>query len=152
MPSVIRSTLRCSTSGWEVAGSSGCIGECLEGLHDTPPPTVVAELALPFERGQDWVRAVRYLTQAAEHSARRFANREALAYLSRALALVHRLPASEQVATRVGLLLRQVLARSAMDDLGGAIEDLKLVLACARERQDKRLEVNTLVEISRIAR
>jgi tetratricopeptide (TPR) repeat protein len=47
------------------------IGECLEGLYDTPPPTVVAELALHFERGQDWVRAVRYLAQAAEHSARR---------------------------------------------------------------------------------
>ncbi|MGH8625999.1 MAG: hypothetical protein ACREYC_12265, partial [Gammaproteobacteria bacterium] len=93
-----------------------------------------------------------YLDQAAENAARRYANREAVAYLSRALALVHRLAPSEQVERRIGLLLRRVLVRSAMDDLGGAIADLKAVLGCARKRGDKRLEINTLVEISRMAR
>ncbi|MGH8532358.1 MAG: AAA family ATPase, partial [Gammaproteobacteria bacterium] len=113
---------------------------------------VAAELADHFERGCDYPRALRYLAQAAENAARRYANREALAYLSRALALVRRLPASEQVETRIGLLRRRVLVRSAMDDLQGAIADLKLALGCAREKRDKRLEINTLVEISRIAR
>ncbi|MGH8655352.1 MAG: hypothetical protein ACREYE_25700, partial [Gammaproteobacteria bacterium] len=113
---------------------------------------VAAELADHFERGCDYPRALRYLAQAAKNAARRYANREALAYLNRALALVDRLPPSEQVETRIGLLLRRVRVRSAIDDLDGAIADLKLVLNCARERQDKRLEVNTLVDISRIAR
>jgi tetratricopeptide (TPR) repeat protein len=121
-------------------------------LHDTPPPTVVAELALHFERGQDWVRAVRYLAQAAEHSARRFANREALAYLSRALALVNRLPPAEQEGTRVGLLQQRAHVHSVMDDLDGATEDLKRVLQSGRERNDQALVVKTLIEISRIAR
>ncbi|MGH8491291.1 MAG: hypothetical protein ACREXS_21120, partial [Gammaproteobacteria bacterium] len=112
---------------------------------------VAAELADHFERGCEYARAVRYLDQAAQNAARHYANREGVAYLSRALGLVHRLPPSEQVETRIGLLRRRALVCSAMNDLEAAIADLKVVLNCARERQDKRLEVNSLVDISRTA-
>ena len=129
-----------------------CLAERLAAAYGEQSHGVAAELADHFERGCDYARAVRYLDQAAENAARRYANREAAAYLSRAVALVHRLPEAAQVETQIGLLLRRVLVHSAVDDLGGAIADLKLVLSCASEKGDKRLEVNTLVEISRIAR
>jgi DNA-binding winged helix-turn-helix (wHTH) protein/tetratricopeptide (TPR) repeat protein len=128
------------------------LGERLAAGYGEHSHGVAAELADHFEQGCDYARALRYLSQAAENAARRYANREAVAYLSRALVLVDRLPPSEQVERRIGLLLRRVPVRGAMDDLESAIEDLKLVLGCARERQDKRLEINTLVEISRMAR
>ncbi|MGH8570845.1 MAG: transcriptional regulator, partial [Gammaproteobacteria bacterium] len=95
---------------------------------------VAAELADHFERGCDYGRAVRYLGEAAENAARRYANREAVAYLSRALALVHRLRPAEQEGTRVGLLQRRAHVWSVMDDLDSAIADLKLVLRSGRER------------------
>ncbi len=113
---------------------------------------VAAELADHFERGCDYARAVRYLDQAAENAARRYANREAVAYLSRALALVERLPLAEQEGTRVSLLQRRAHVRSVMDDLDSAIEDLKLVLRSGRERNCRELVVKTLVQISRLAR
>ncbi|MGH8515051.1 MAG: transcriptional regulator, partial [Gammaproteobacteria bacterium] len=113
---------------------------------------VAAELADHFERGCDYARAVRYLGQAAENAARRYANREAVAYLSRALALVERLPPAEQEGTRVGLLQRRAHVWSVMDDLDSAIADLKLVLRSGRERNDQEFVVKTLVQISRFAR
>ncbi|MGH8614157.1 MAG: hypothetical protein ACREYF_19540 [Gammaproteobacteria bacterium] len=51
------------------------------------------------------------------------------------------MPEAAQVETQIGLLLRRVLVHSAADDLEGAIADLKLALSCAREKDDRRLEV-----------
>ena len=45
------------------------IGECLERLHGEKDIRYAAELALHFEKGWDWIRAVRYLTQAAANAA-----------------------------------------------------------------------------------
>ncbi len=129
-----------------------CLAERLAGAYGEHSHGVAAELADHFERGCDYAKAMRYLSQAAENAAGHYANREAVAYLSQALALVQRLPPSEQFETKIGLLLRRALVHSAMDDLAGAIEDLKAVLGCAREKGDRRLEVNMLMEISRIAR
>jgi tetratricopeptide (TPR) repeat protein len=126
------------------------IGECLEGLYDTPPPTVVAELALHFEGGQDWVRAVYYLRQAAEHSARRFANPEALAYLERALGLVQHLPAEQQTKARSGLLRQLATVQRSMTDMRGALASLEEMLRVARAANDRRMEVVALIDLSRI--
>jgi hypothetical protein len=129
-----------------------CLAERLAQAYGEQSHGVAAELADHFERGCDYARAVRYLALAAENAARRYANHEAVAYLSRALGLIDRLPAAEQAKTRISLLQRRVLVYAAMDDLAGALEDFKVVLACAREKGDKQLEVNTLVEMSRMAR
>jgi predicted ATPase len=125
------------------------IGECLEGLYDTPPPTVVAELALHFERGQDWVRAVRYLAQAAEHSARRFANPEALAYLERALGLLQHLPAEQQMKARSELLRQLATVQRSMTDMRGVLASLEEMLRVARAANDRRMEVVALIDLSR---
>src|SRR5918992_4976299 len=128
------------------------IGECLEGLHDTPPPTVVAELDLHFEGGRDWVRAVHYLRQAAKHSAHRFANPEALAYLERALGRVQHLPAEQQTKARSELLRQSAMVQRSMTDMRGALASLEEMLRVASAANDQCTEVVALVEISRIAR
>src|SRR5919106_990084 len=126
------------------------IGECLEGLHDTPPPPGVAELALHFERGQDWVRAVHYLRQAAEHSARRFANPEALAYLERALGRVQHLPAEQEMKARSELLRQLATVQRSMTDMRGALASLEEMLRVARVANDLPTEVVALIDLSRV--
>ena len=51
-----------------------------------------AELAVHFERGRDYPRAIQYLQQAGEASAQRSAHQEAIGHLSRGLALLKTLP------------------------------------------------------------
>jgi predicted ATPase/DNA-binding winged helix-turn-helix (wHTH) protein len=105
------------------------IGECLERLHGEKDLRYAAELALHFEKGWDWIRAVRYLTQAAANAAQRFANRQAYDYLVRALGLVEHLPAAQQVAKRIDLLKQSSAIRRSMGDMAGAKADLEDMLA-----------------------
>ena len=81
-------------------------------------------LALHFELGRDFPKALRYLGLAAESSARRFSTREAAGYLTRALELVPMLPAGAQVETRLKLLLQRAWIWRAGGDFVRAIEDL----------------------------
>src|SRR5205823_9161023 len=53
---------------------------------------IAAELAVHFERGQDYRRAVQYLGQAAENALRRSAHREAIMHLTKGLELLKALP------------------------------------------------------------
>ena len=53
---------------------------------------IAAELALHFEHGRDYHRAVQYLQQAAQTADQRQAHREAIQYLQRALALLQTMP------------------------------------------------------------
>ena len=77
---------------------------------------MASALALHFELGHDFPKAVRYLGLAAESSARRFSTREAASYLTRALELVPILPADVQAATRLKLLLQRAWAWRAGGD------------------------------------
>ncbi len=126
------------------------IGECLEDLYDTPPPSLAAALALHFEHGRDWARAVRYLRQAAEHSARRFANPEALTYLERALGLVQHLPAEQHAKTQTELLREAALFQRSMSDMRGALASLETMLRVASAANDRRTEVVALIDLSRV--
>ena len=60
------------------------MGESLERGYGVRAPEVASVLALHFELGHDFAKAMRYLGLAAESSARRFSTREAVSYLSRA--------------------------------------------------------------------
>lgn len=57
---------------------------------------IAAELAVHFERGRDYRRAVPYLQQAAETALRRYAYPEAIAHLTRGLELLSTLPDSPE--------------------------------------------------------
>jgi DNA-binding winged helix-turn-helix (wHTH) protein/tetratricopeptide (TPR) repeat protein len=63
-----------------------------------------AGLAMHFEMGRDWPRAVTYLRHAANAAARQYAHREAAHYLSRALSAVERLPEAERAEHELDVL------------------------------------------------
>jgi predicted ATPase/DNA-binding winged helix-turn-helix (wHTH) protein len=68
------------------------IGEREEAAYGARAEEVAAELAVHFERGRDYRRAVRYLERAAESAARRSAHQEAIDHLTKGLALLSTLP------------------------------------------------------------
>ncbi len=107
-------------------------------------------LALHFEEGRNFAKAVRFLSEAAESSVKRFGNREAEIYLTRALGLVDRLPAEEQSGVRTRLLQQRGWVRRSAGDIAGATEDLKNMISCASDGGLLMLEVNGLLHLSRL--
>jgi len=72
------------------------IGEQGEVLYGESAGEIAAELAMHFERGRDYDRAVRYLQRAAAVAQRLYANEDALNLLSRGLVLLQYLPPGEK--------------------------------------------------------
>jgi DNA-binding winged helix-turn-helix (wHTH) protein/tetratricopeptide (TPR) repeat protein len=125
------------------------VGESLERGYGTRAPEVASALALHFELGHDFPKAVRYLGLAAESSARRFSTREAASYLTRALGLVAHLPADVQAPTRLKLLLQRAWAWRAGGDFVRSLEDLTAMVAHAVETGHLQEEVAGLIDLSR---
>jgi tetratricopeptide (TPR) repeat protein len=68
------------------------IGERVEQSYGERAREIAAELAVHFEQGRDYGRAVRYLQQAGENAVRRSAHHEAVALLAKGLELLKTLP------------------------------------------------------------
>jgi predicted ATPase len=68
------------------------IGEREEAAFGAQASEIAAELAMHFERGRDYRRAVYYLQQAGENAIRRSAHVEAVSLLTKGLELLKALP------------------------------------------------------------
>jgi DNA-binding winged helix-turn-helix (wHTH) protein/predicted ATPase len=68
------------------------IGERIEAVYGTHAREIAVELAVHFEQGQDYPRAVQYLEQAAQNALQRSAHRETIQHLTKALELLKTLP------------------------------------------------------------
>ncbi|MCI0598354.1 MAG: AAA family ATPase [Beijerinckiaceae bacterium] len=125
------------------------LGERLEEGYGGKSPEIAAALALHFEEGHDFPKAISYLAQAAEKSLQRFSTSEAAAYLTRALNLVDRLPSDQQPASQVMLLHRRAWARRSAGDFRGSIEDLQMMVSRASAAAELRQEIYGLLDLSR---
>ncbi len=108
------------------------IGEWGEGAFSARVKDPAAELAMHFERGQDYPRAIEYLTQAAANAMRRRAPHEAVVLLGRSLTLLKSLPdspgrAQDELARLVAIGVPLLMTR------GYAAEDVERTYARARE-------------------
>src|SRR5262245_19329763 len=120
------------------------IGERGEEVYGERAGEVAAELAMHFEQGRDYRRAVKHLRQAAQNHFLRYANREAIAYLSHALELVEHWPEAERAEARIPTLEQSGLARLAMGDMAGAAADFGTLGGCAHEKGRMEDEVKAL--------
>ena len=68
------------------------IGMRQEAGHAEQTRQIAAELAIHFERGRDYPRAIQYLHQAGEASSQRSAHQEAIVHLTNGLELLKTLP------------------------------------------------------------
>ena len=80
------------------------IGEEMETLFSNRLSEAAPELAHHFEHASDWQRAVKYFSVAAETARRRFASREAMASLQRALELSSKLPEEKRAVSEIEIL------------------------------------------------
>jgi DNA-binding winged helix-turn-helix (wHTH) protein/predicted ATPase len=80
------------------------LGLRLEAAWGGRAGELAAELAMHFEQGRDWPRAVACLRQAADAATRQYAHREAVTYLRRALAALERLPAARRAEHELAVL------------------------------------------------
>ncbi|HYN50577.1 MAG TPA: hypothetical protein VES62_06600, partial [Thermoleophilaceae bacterium] len=78
--------------------------ERLEQVFAAALDEVTPDLALHFEKGADWPRAVKYLRRAADVAASRYALEEARANLQHALELASRLPLAERAPAETEIL------------------------------------------------
>jgi DNA-binding winged helix-turn-helix (wHTH) protein len=110
---------------------------------------IAAQLAHHFTEGREFIKAVLYLTLAAQNSARRFSNPEAMNYLTNALDLLDRSSGKDHSLLRAGLLQRRGWIRRAVDDLSGSFQDLNDMVASAAAGGHLQMEVLGLLDLSR---
>ncbi len=107
------------------------LGQRQEQAYGERAREVAAELALHFERGRDYSRAIRYLQQAGENAIRRSAHQEAISLLTRGLELLKTLPDTPE-HTRRELTLQVTLGESLIATSGPGAPEVGRVYTGAR--------------------
>jgi predicted ATPase len=82
------------------------IGERKERTYGDRAREIAAELALHFEQGRDYQRAIQYLQRAGENAVRRSANQEAITHLTKGVELLKTLPDTPERTQQELRLLR----------------------------------------------
>jgi len=108
------------------------IGEYKETARPGREGESAAELAVHFEQGRDYRRAVRYLEHAARNASQRWAHVEAIGHLTKGLALLQVLPATSERAQQE-LALQIALGAALMATKGYAAPEVESAYARARE-------------------
>jgi DNA-binding winged helix-turn-helix (wHTH) protein/predicted ATPase len=107
------------------------VGDTQESAWGVRAVDIAAELAVHFEEGRDFARAVRYLQYAAESARLRSAFREARVHYERALALLGRLPEGEERIERE-LNLRMGIGAAIMATSGFGAPEVEAAYSTAR--------------------
>ncbi|HEV8713035.1 MAG TPA: hypothetical protein VGX03_09430 [Candidatus Binatia bacterium] len=108
------------------------IGEREEAGYGKRAEEIAAVLAVHFERGRDYRRAVQYLRQAGETAIRRSAHQEAINLLTKGLELLERLPDTSERAQQE-LSLQIALGASLIAAKGYAAAEVEHAYTRARE-------------------
>ena len=108
------------------------IGEREEAGYGERAGEIAAELAVHFERGRDYRRAVRYREQAGENAIQRSAHVEAIRHLTKALELLKTLPDTPE-RTRQELTLQTALGVPLVATKGYAAPEVGEAYTRARE-------------------
>ena len=124
------------------------IGQRLLGHYQDQSARIAASLAVHFERGRDFERAVDYLITAADNATHAYANTEADALYSRALALVNRLDGAVQAKTQITILGKRGETRLTRSQFSDAAEDFSQLVEQARSRDDAASEFSGLTSLT----
>lgn len=123
------------------------IGERLETSYFGKHHKDASELAHHFEEGCDWARAVKYLRLAAESAKRRYANREAIIILRRALQLCTKLRESERALCEIEVLELLGMIHAGDYDLR-AIESFEAMASRAADHGLVDIEARALIGLA----
>lgn len=108
------------------------IGDLLERFYADKSAQIAAQLAMHFERAREFNRAIKYLVQVGDNSARVHATVEAIEHYSRALELVAKLSAADSVAVSASLLIKRGTMNLNCSRFDEAIADFERAIELAR--------------------
>jgi DNA-binding winged helix-turn-helix (wHTH) protein/tetratricopeptide (TPR) repeat protein len=109
------------------------LAEGLEGLRPTVEPEMAAEIALHFEEGCEYERAVKYLLLAAHNASRRYAHAQAILVLERARELVTKVETSRRQELDLHILERIGNAYHALGDIERSVSTYRGLATQAAE-------------------
>ena len=107
-----------------------------------------AGLADHFERGGDWLRAIKYLQVAADTAGRRFEPRQAAEILEHALELVKKLPEAERTVREIEILEKLATIYVVLVDNIHAIESYEALAIRAAHEGLINEEVRALIDMA----
>ncbi len=119
-------------------------GESIEKHYGEQSPRVAAQLAVHFERGREFARAIDNLIHAGDTAATRCANTQALEYFTRGMELVERLPEGDRAARRIQLHRKRTIAQMSLSRFPDAEQECESALAEARAIGDEIQQVHML--------
>lgn len=122
------------------------LGLHLENAYLGHSAEIANKLAVHFEIGRDYPRAVRYLQETAETAARRGANREAILTLNKARQLLTKLPQTDD-RDRQEIALLLLLAPAITASQGNATPEIEACYLRARELCNKLGEKTELFRV-----
>src|SRR3989442_14940 len=122
----------------------GQAGEQLLRHYGKQAPRIAPQLAMHFERGRDFARAVEYLIHAGDNATKLYANAEAAEHYSHALDLIERLPADEQSAKLLALYQKRGTVNLALSRFPQAVSDFEKMLEQARTLDSREQESTAL--------
>jgi serine/threonine protein kinase/tetratricopeptide (TPR) repeat protein len=98
-------------------------GERLVKHYGKRAPQIATQLALHFERGRDFPRAIEYLIHAGDNATKLYANAEAADHYTRAVGLVEKLPDEAQTETLVTLFQKRGAVNMALSRFADSVDD-----------------------------
>ncbi len=107
-------------------------GERLAQHYGNRSPHIATQLALHFERGRDFPRAVEYLVHAGDNASKLYGYAEAEKHYTRALDLTEKLPANEQTKWLLTLYHKRGTVNHALSRFPKAVADFTGMLEQAR--------------------
>jgi serine/threonine protein kinase/tetratricopeptide (TPR) repeat protein len=115
-------------------------GEHLLGHFGKRAPQIATQLAIHFERGRDFTRAVEYLIHAGDHAAKLYGYAEAEKHYSQALQLVEKLPAEAQAENLCALYHKRGTVNHAVGNFTQAANDFTKMLDQAQALNSLELQ------------
>ncbi len=103
-------------------------GEIVARHYGKRAPQVAAQLALHFERGREFPRAVEFLLHAGDNATMLYANAEAVEHYTRALSLTAKLPEEAQSGNRATLYAKRGACNMALSSFDQSIDDYRRML------------------------
>lgn len=115
-------------------------GDLLEQHYSPKASLIAAQLAMHFELGRDFKRAIHYLIEVGNNAAKVHAILEAISHFTTAINLVDKLPRSEHDNSLMPLFTKRGRASLACGNFNPAIADFERAVDLARTNGDVETE------------
>ncbi|CAN5680712.1 hypothetical protein BH20ACI3_BH20ACI3_11140 [soil metagenome] len=115
-------------------------GEQLAQHYGKHAPQIATQLAIHFERGRHFERAVEFLIHAGDNATKLYANAEAEKHYTHALSLVERLPGEVQAEKLLGIYQKRGTVNHALSRFPQAVGDFTKMLEQAHQLNSLELQ------------